>query len=323
MELYPLLLEKIPKDELELKITEKINSMSGFLTREAAVNILANELGLITEEKIKLAEIKDGANKMFVIAKLERILRLQEFDNGKKMRKIVVSDESGERELKLWNEDLYMLNIIHVGDLIEIRGIYCKNNELGLGYNGEITVVQHALFVDLSALAILENSKVNVRGYVENIDGIKEYEKNGEFRKMFSFLISNGKANARVIIWNNYERGSELFINGEIKIENAFVKNSELHIDTFSRIFIKKKREGLSGKIENIDVVERKLILKVDNNRYDFSREEALNILNAQVADDISLETIVELKKENFLGKNVFIEMKEGKIGKVILKDSS
>ncbi|MEW6528766.1 MAG: hypothetical protein AB1391_02665 [Candidatus Micrarchaeota archaeon] len=307
MDQYSLLLQKMPKDELEHKITEKINLMCGFLTRDAAINLLTNELGVMIKERIKLAEIKGGTSKIFVIVKLERILKLQEFDNGKKMRKIIISDQSGERELKLWNKDLDMLNTLHVGDLVEINGIYCKNNELSLGYSGEIKVVQHASFIDLSILNTLEGTRVNVRGYVKSINGMKEYEKNGDQKKMFSFLLYDGKASTLVILWDNPERGNELFIGGEIKLENALVKNGELHLNAFSRLLIKKKREGLSGKIEDITVSEGKLILKIDSNSYSFSREEALNILNAHVADDILLETIVELKKENLLGKNIFI----------------
>ncbi len=320
MDPYSLLLGKMPKEELEQKINEKIESMSGFLTRDAAANILANEMGLRKEEKIKLNEIKEGANKILLVAKLERILKLQEFGNGKKMRKIVLSDESGERELKLWNEDAELLNNLHSGDILEIREIYCKNNELGFGYSGEIKVVKHASFADLGLLADLEGTNANARGYVEGLEGMKEYEREGRKRKMFPFTISDGKNSARAVIWDEAERGNELFIGGEIKIENARVKNRELHLGFSSRLLVKKKREGLSGKIESLEVSEGKLVLGLDSGKHEFSREDALKILGAKVAGDISLETVAELKKKGFLGKEIFIEIKDGKIGKVVLR---
>ncbi len=322
MDAYSLLLEKMSKEELERKIEEKINFLGGFLTREAALNIVANESGVRKkEEKVKLRKIGEGANNAFVVAKLQRILELQDFGNGKKMRKIVLSDESGERELKLWNEDVELLNNLHAGDLLEIRGIYCKNNELGLGYSGEMKVVEHASFAELGALVDLEGKSANVRGYVEGIEGMKEYEKNGEKRKMFSFAVSDGQNSARVVIWTNAERGNELFPGTEIKIENALVRNGELHINFSSRLLVKKKREGLSGKIDGLESEGGQLVLIFENGeRHGFSREDALKILGAKVADDIALETIVELKKKQFLGREVFIEVREGKVAKTTLK---
>lgn len=321
MDTYSFLLQKIPKDELERKIAEKVESMNGFLTREAAIRIIANEFGVKNEEQVKLSNIIEGMNRIFVIAKLEQILKLQEFANGKKMRKVVISDETGERELKLWNQDIDLLNNLHSGDLIEIKGAYCKNNELSLGYDGTIKVVQSASFANLSALSDLENLKINAIGYVESIDGIKEYERNGQKRKMFLFSISDGTKSVRAIIWNDSDRGNVLFIGCEVKIENAIVRNGELHINSFSRFFVKKIRKGIKGKIENMKIVNGKLILEINGNKYEFVREDALKILNVQVADDIEIETVLELKKNEFLGKEVFIENENGKIGKIIVKN--
>ncbi len=320
MDAYSLLLERMPKEELDAKIDAKVKSMSGFLTREAAARIIANEIGLKKDEKTTLAAIGDGTNSAFLVAKLERILRLQEFGGGKKMRKIVLSDAGGERELKLWNDDVQLLNSLHAGDTLEVRGIYCKNNELSLGYSGAIRVVQHASFAGLGALADLGGLAVNVRGYVESVGGMKEFEREGMQGKLFSFSISDGKNSARAIIWDGPERGNALFPGSEIKIENARVKNGELHLGASSRLLVKKKREGLTGRVDALEVSSGKLILTVGGNRYDFSRDEALTVLDARVADDIALESVVELKKKPFIGKEIFIEMKEGKIGKAMVK---
>lgn len=319
MENYALLLEKMSKDELEKKISEKIQSMHGFLTREAAIRILLRELGL--KKKLFLSEIKEGVNDGFVLAKIERILPLQQFESGKCMRKIVVSDNSGLRELKLWNEDVQLLNSIYAGDVIEVHNIYCKNNELNLGYSGKIIVVQHGQFAELGALANLEGKNVNVHGYVESIEGMRDYEKNGSKRKMFFFIISDGKNSVRAIIWDKAERGNSLAPGMEIKVENALVRNGELHLNAFSRMMIKKKQDGVRGKVERIEVVGEQLVLDIDGKRYSFERKDALIVLDVRVAEDIALETIVELKKGTFLGKEVFIEMKDGKIGKAIVKD--
>lgn len=319
MDAYSLLLQKMSKDELERKIDEKVKEMNGFLTRESAARVLASEMGLLTNEKINLADISEGANKGLVVAKIVRILELRKFENGKQMRKIVVSDESGERELKLWNDDVKLTNGLHPGDVIEIRGIYCKNNELSLGYSGKINVIERASFANLGALADLEGANVNARGYVEEIGKVKEFERDGEKRTMFSFILSDGKNRCRVLMWNRVERGKELFPGAEIKIENAKVKNSELHMNAFSRLLMKRKKQGLVGKISGLRIEDGKLVLEIDGKRHEFIKEDGLRILGANVADDITLETVVELKKKELLGKEVFIEKNDGKIRKAVV----
>lgn len=305
MDVYSLLLREMPEQEIERKIAEKIESMNGFLTRDAALQIIAKERDMKIHQQLKLSEINEAVNNAIAIVKLERVLPLQQFGNGKRLRKILLSDEGGQRELKLWNEDTKLLNNLHIGDMLEINGIYCKNNELNLGYNGKINVLQPASFANLGVLSESEGKKINVRGYVESIEGIKEYEKGGTKKRMFSFMISDGKNNARTIIWDNAERGIELFIGGEIKIENALIKNNEIHVGFSSRLLVKKKCDGITGKVENAEIKGGKLILEIDGKTYEFEREAALKILGVKIAEDILLETVFELKKEKILGKKI------------------
>lgn len=321
MDAYSLLLKKMPKDEVEKKISGKVTSMGGFLTREAGARIVANEMGLWKEEKILLSEIKDGASSSFVVAKVARILSPLVFGNGKKMRKIALADGSGERELKLWNEDCNIANTIHAGDVVEVRGIYCKNEELSLGYSGELKVVERASFADLGALEDLEGESVNASGYVETGSEFREFEKNGRKGQFCSFAISDGKNSTRVVIWDRPEKGKGLSAGMEVKVENAKVKNRELHMNAHSRLFVKRRKDGVGGRVESLSVAGKTLKMKIDDKKLEFSREEALFLLGAKIADDIELKTVVELKKKNLLGKNVFLEMKDGKAVKLVVKD--
>lgn len=312
MDAHSSLLEKLGKDELEQRISSKIKSMHGFLTKEAAIRIIFNELR-IPGEKAQLSEISEGANRSVISARISSILPIQQFESGKKMRKILLSDSSGERELKLWNADVDALNNVHLGDLVELSGIYCKNNELSLGYSGSMKVTESASFTNLDSILSLEGSKVNVRGFVESADGRREFEKNGEKKKISSFTLSDGKNKARAVIWEISERGASLSIGSEVKIENALSRNGELHIDSSSRILVKKKKDGLRGKVESISADQESLKLSINGKEHQFNRADALFIFNSPVAQDISLQTIAELKKPALIGKEVFIEIKDGK----------
>ncbi|MBS3068599.1 hypothetical protein J4450_07880, partial [Candidatus Micrarchaeota archaeon] len=63
-----------------------------------------------------------------------------------------------------------------------------------------------------------------------------------------------------------------------------------------------------------------KLVFIVDNRTLTFNRENALKLLDTSVSDDINLETIVTLKKESLLNKNIYIRCKEENGEYVILE---
>ncbi|MBU0586501.1 hypothetical protein KJ780_03245, partial [Candidatus Micrarchaeota archaeon] len=70
-----------------------------------------------------------------------------------------------------------------------------------------------------------------------------------------------------------------------------------------------------------VELKDGKLIINLDGKEHEFGKEDALRILDAKVADDIKIETVLELKKPELLGKEIFIEIKQGKVVRVAVKN--
>lgn len=291
-------LKQIYGESFEEKISETIAKYEGLLTREVAVKLLAKENGLLKDEAKKISEIKPGAKKVWLRAYVKEVEPTKTFGE-KRMRAVVLKDETGEIKLKLWNDQINMLKRIKIGDLVEVKYAYEKNG-LSLSYGAELSVVEEA---KLAPLALMEEGKVSLKEIVESVEG-KVQTKRGEF---FVFYITDGEKKVKCIMVEGIDRGERVKPGEEIFIQNAVYKNDAVWINSRTRILIRNK--AARGVVESIQVKNGKLVVVFkDNGERVLERKEALEFLDAEnVADDIELETILNLKKDYIIGKEAII----------------
>jgi hypothetical protein len=291
-------LREIYGDSFEEKVQETIAKYEGLLTREVAIKLLAKENGLIKDEPKKISGIKPGAKKIWLRAYVKEVEPTRTFGE-KKMRAIVLKDETGEIKLKLWNDQINMLKKIKIGDLVEVKYAYEKNG-LSLSYGGVVSVVEEA---KLTPLALIREGNVSLKEIVESVEGRVQTRK-GEF---FVFYISDGERKVKCIIVEGIDRGERIRPGEEILIQNARYKSDAVWINSKSRMMIKSK--VAKGVVEDMRVEGGKLIVVFKGNgERVLERKEAVEFLGAgEVADDIDLETILNLKKENIIGKEVIV----------------
>ena len=301
-----LLREKLSQEQLEDTLQEKIRQFQGLLTREVALKIIAKEQGLLKEEErfFMLNEVPKQAKRVSAIASIARINPMKTYPSRNKSRTIVLKDDSGTMPLTLWNDDIELLKRLKIGDRIEIKDAYEKNGELLLSYKGTISLVEEAAFIPLDQVAGYDD--VVVRAKIEKIEGEKKYSRDGKENAFFSFWISDGNASARCIIWDSIGRAKSFEVDDEIILENAKVKNGELHVNARSRMLVKKAK-GLHGILKSMECEDEKLKLEIDGKPITLDRSEALKLLGTDVAPDISLATIVMLKKQSLLNKYIVI----------------
>jgi ssDNA-binding replication factor A large subunit len=92
--------------------------------------------------------------------------------------------------------------------------------------------------------------KINISGKIIKMNKVVEYNKNGRSGKIGSFTIADETSNIRVVLWDvNHialiERG-EIKEGDVVEISGADVRNSEIHLTSFSDI----KKSTLT--IENV-----------------------------------------------------------------------
>jgi len=123
-------------EELDIKIKQKINDLSGLISEEGAAHILANELGIqIMEEecRLKIKNIYAGAKNVEVLGKVVNKWDIREFDKGDRKGKVgnfVIGDETGTMRVVCWNDKTDVMNDLKEGDVVLIKSSFAKENQM-------------------------------------------------------------------------------------------------------------------------------------------------------------------------------------------------
>lgn len=87
--------------------------------------------------------------------------------------------------------------------------------------------------------------KLNLIGKVIDLAPVREYNKNGRSGRIASFTLADDTSNIRTVLWD--ENHIDLIIKGNIgegsvvEINNASIRNGEIHLGSFSEIKISEK----------------------------------------------------------------------------------
>ncbi|MBI4163856.1 MAG: hypothetical protein HY512_03260 [Candidatus Aenigmarchaeota archaeon] len=155
------LIQKISKasgvkvEEVEKRVQEKQDELSGLISKEGAAYIVGRELGvnLIKEGKreLKIKNLVAGLNAVDIKLEILKVFEKRDYEkNGKRgsVLNLLVEDETGKTRLVLWGQDTDLVadSQLTEGDVIKVnRATVKKNNfgevELGLGKGGSIEKV--------------------------------------------------------------------------------------------------------------------------------------------------------------------------------------
>ena len=142
MQNYDLLIDKIVKssglsrEDIEGRVDEKKNKLSGLISREGAAQIIAAELGISFEDQdSKIGELMAGLKKVNVVGKVINLFPVREYErdgNKGKVVNFILADETGSTRVVLW--DTNHISIIEreevkQGDVIEIKNGSTRENE--------------------------------------------------------------------------------------------------------------------------------------------------------------------------------------------------
>jgi len=151
----------LSEEEINKRIDEKLDQLSGLISREGAAHIIANELGINLFEqgvsgKLQIKNILEGMRDVEVVGKVQQIFNLTEFQRKDgtpgKVASLVVGDETASMRLVLWGSQADLLPKLKQGDVIKILGAYVKNNqgrkEVHLGDRGKLVINPEGITVE-------------------------------------------------------------------------------------------------------------------------------------------------------------------------------
>ncbi len=131
----------LSKEELGEKVENKRTKLSGLISKEGALQVIAAELGISFEdEQLKINELLPGMRKVKVIAKVITLYPVRTFTNKNgdqgKVANMIVADETSNIKVVLW--DTKHIELIENGSIaqdgvVEIVGGSMRESEIHLG----------------------------------------------------------------------------------------------------------------------------------------------------------------------------------------------
>jgi len=136
--------------------------------------------------------------------------------------------------------------------------------------------------------------KINLIGKIINLAPIREYNKNGRAGRIGSFTLADETSNVRVVLWdeNHIEliAKKELVENKIIGVDNATLRNGELHLTSFSEI------KNSDQKIDNV-VLEKPTIKKTID-KFQTNNEVSTRAFIVQIFEPRFFEVCPECRKK-------------------------
>ncbi|MDP3990180.1 MAG: OB-fold nucleic acid binding domain-containing protein [archaeon] len=226
---------KLNSEELEQKIKQKINELSGLISEGGAAHIIANELGvdLIPKgsERLKIKEVYSGMKNVSVLGKVVRKFEAREFQKGEgkgKVCSLLLGDESGSVRVVFWNDQVDQLQDVNEEDILLVKSAYVRDNkgnkEIHLGDRGSIDINPEGETVgtvrsgntyerkQINGLSGGETGVEIVGTVVQvfdpryfNVDSEtgKRVQEGGEVSYVMNAVIDDGTGNLRCVFWKN------------------------------------------------------------------------------------------------------------------------
>ncbi len=227
-------------------------------------------------EEATISSISTSNDEVTITAKLIDKRGIVEFDrDGKKGRVMnaVVKDLTGSIQLTLWNESIDKFNF-EVGDTVKLTDLRVgtRNEEIQLTFNSYSTAnkIDKSEFDSIKVysgqvvptIKELEDkmNNITVLGKLSEIGELKQFDKNGETRKLQNITVYDSTAAIRMTLWgDDISILSKLNTSDVLKIENVrtkinnYTKEIELVFNNNSKISVET------------DIVEDKFKLSEDS----------------------------------------------------------
>jgi len=238
---YEKILEKISSIsgidsvEIERRVEAKRAKLSGLISKEGALQVIAAELGIsFDEEKLKINELLPGMRKVNFTAKVIKIYSIRQYttksgDTGK-VANLLVADDTSNIKLVLW--DTNHISLLENGDVsegssVEILSGSMRDNEVHLGSFAEFKVSDEKFGEVVTERAIHEKTidsfspgqSVKTRAFIVQVFSPRFFEVNVETgkkvteeelasrvptekRAVLNIIIDDGTENIRAVMFH-------------------------------------------------------------------------------------------------------------------------
>jgi replication factor A1 len=162
----------LTKEQIEGKIKEKLDLLSGLVSKEGAAHIIANELGISlvtkTSGKMQISKLLNGMRDVSILGKVTQVYEVKSFEKSGKSGSVgsfIAGDETGTIRVVLWNEQAKKLAELKKGDVVRVESAYVRPRqdgvELHLGDRSTLTINPPGENVNFITTPTSEKKKLN------------------------------------------------------------------------------------------------------------------------------------------------------------------
>ena len=125
----------LSQEEIEEKINQKLEQLSGLISKEGAAHIIANELGIKVIEqlsgKLQIKNILAGMRDVETLGKVLQVYEIREFVREETVGKVgsfIIGDETATIRVVCWGDKTEALTELKEGDVVKVVSAYVKEN---------------------------------------------------------------------------------------------------------------------------------------------------------------------------------------------------
>ncbi|MBN2368599.1 hypothetical protein JXC34_06265 [Candidatus Woesearchaeota archaeon] len=126
----------ISDTELNSKVRDKLDQLSGLISEEGALHIIANEMGVkIFEEvsgELKIKNVLSGMRSVDITGKVVKVYEVRTFEKEGRQGRVgnfLIGDETGVMRVVAWNDQASLLQKLKEGDIVKIEAGYTRENQ--------------------------------------------------------------------------------------------------------------------------------------------------------------------------------------------------
>lgn len=123
------------EEQIEEKIKQKLDQLSGLISREGAAHIIANELGVKLYDQLsgrmKINKLLPGMREVEIVGKTVQIFDIKEFQKSEgtgMVGSFIVGDETATTRVVCWGEKAKILKELEQDIVVKISNAYVREN---------------------------------------------------------------------------------------------------------------------------------------------------------------------------------------------------
>ena len=120
-------------EDINNKIKDKMDQLSGLISKEGAAHIIANEMGvqlIPVGGALQIKNILPGMRSVETQGKVTRIFDVREFQSGERQGKVgsfFIGDETGQIRITCWHDQTKSMEGLKEGDIVQLeRFSFCR-----------------------------------------------------------------------------------------------------------------------------------------------------------------------------------------------------